>query len=65
MTVVDVSAVTDRFDAEDVVTPVPRDDGAIVSSPELVVRLARERFEAMLCPVGRLVYLVHDAVGDL
>jgi len=65
MAVVDVSTVTDGFDAEKVLTAVPRDDGAIISRPELVVRIAREWFQAMLGLVRRLVYLVHHAVGDL
>jgi len=41
MAVVDIPTVTDSLDAEQVVTLVTRDDGAIICSPEFVVRNAR------------------------
>jgi hypothetical protein len=37
MAVVDVSMVTDGFDAERVVTAIPRNDGAVISRPENVI----------------------------
>jgi hypothetical protein len=54
--------MADRFDYEDILVSIPRDDRTVVASAELVVRIAAELFEAMGCPVFRLVEFLDQSL---
>ena len=57
--VVNIPTMSDRFDNQDIVVSVPRDDRTIVASTKFVVRIPAEFFEAMGGPVLRLVKFLY------
>jgi hypothetical protein len=63
--VVDVPAMADCFDAQQIGVAIPGDDRAVVADAEFVVGVAGESVEAVLGPVRRFVDFVEDALGDV
>jgi hypothetical protein len=57
--IVDIPSVPDRFDDEDILVSVPRDDRTVVAGTKLVVWIPGELFEAMRGLVFRFIEFLH------